>query len=140
MLIEDVMKVGQLIYEINKKMIIKQNNNLLDLDITVQQALVIGYLYKEKENNITQKMIEIGLNNTNPTITNIIKVMMRKNLVYKIQDELDKRKYYLYLTPRALEIAPECIKRIENTDKDAYKHLNENELKQLVKLLKKIEC
>lgn len=140
MLIEDAMKLGQLIYEINKKMIAKQNNNLLDLGVTVQQALVIGYLYKEKEKKITQRMIEIGLNNTNPTITNIIKVMMGKNLVYKIQDKVDRRKYYLYLTPRALEIAPECIRRIENTDKTSYRNLNENELKQLVNLLKKIEC
>lgn len=105
MLVPDTMRLGQLIYEINKKMIARQNNNLVSLGVTVQQALVIAYLDKSKDKKVTQRMIEIGLNNTNPTVTNIIKSMMSKNLIYKIQDKVDKRKYYLYLTPLGLSIA-----------------------------------
>ena len=82
-------------------------------------------------------MIEIGLNNTNPTVTNIIKSMMSKNLIYKIQDKVDKRKYYLYLTPLGLSIASECAKRMEATDIAAYKNLTEEELKTLRVLLEK---
>lgn len=91
-------------------MIARQNNNLASLGVTVQQALVIAYLDKSKDKKVTQRMIEIGLNNTNPTVTNIIKSMMSKNLIYKIQDKVDKRKYYLYLTPLGLSIASECAK------------------------------
>ena len=128
-----------LIYEINKKMIARQNNNLASLGVTVQQALVIAYLDKSKDKKVTQRMIEIGLNNTNPTVTNIIKSMMSKNLIYKIQDKVDKRKYYLYLTPLGLSIASECAKRMEATDIAAYKNLTEEELKTLRVLLEKVE-
>ena len=127
MLVPDTMRLGQLIYEINKKMIARQNNNLASLGVTVQQALVIAYLDKSKDKKVTQRMIEIGLNNTNPTVTNIIKSMMSKNLIYKIQDKVDKRMYYLYLTPLALKIAPECVKRMEDTDKAAYKNVSGRE-------------
>ena len=48
MLVPDTMRLGQLIYEINKKMIVRQNNNLASLGVTVQQALVIAYLDKSK--------------------------------------------------------------------------------------------
>ena len=135
MLVPDTMRLGQLIYEINKKMIARQNNNLVSLGVTVQQALVIAYLDKSKD----KKVIEIGLNNTNPTVTNIIKSMMSKNLIYKIQDKVDKRKYYLYLTPLGLSIASECAKRMEATDIAAYKNLTEEELKTLRVLLEKVE-
>lgn len=139
MLVPDTMRLGQLIYEINKKMIARQNNNLVSLGVTVQQALVIAYLDKSKDKKVTQRMIEIGLNNTNPTVTNIIKSMMSKNLIYKIQDKVDKRKYYLYLTPLGLSIASECAKRMEATDIATYKNLTEEELKTLRVLLEKVE-
>ena len=98
-----------------------------------------AYLDKSKDKKVTQRMIEIGLNNTNPTVTNIIKSMMSKNLIYKIQDKVDKRMYYLYLTPLALKIAPECVKRMEDTDKAAYKNLTEEELKTIRVLLEKLD-
>lgn len=138
MLIPDTMKLGQLFYHINKKMIVNQNNNLSDLGLTLQQALVISYIYREKNKKITQRMLEKGLNNTNPTITNIIKVMVGKNLIYKIQDSLDRRKFYLYLTPIALDMAPECIKRLEETDKEIYEYLTLEEVNTLKHLLEKI--
>ena len=138
MLIPDTMRLGQLFYHINKKMIVTQNNNLSDLGLTLQQALVIAYIYREKNKKITQRMLEKGLNNTNPTIMNIVKVMMGKNLIYKIQDSLDRRKFYLYLTPIALDLAPKCIKRLDETDKDIYKCLTVEEVQTLKKILEKI--
>lgn len=139
LLVPDTMRLGQLIYEINKKMIARQNNNLARLGVTVQQALVIAYLDRAKNEKVTQRMIEVGLNSTNPTVTNIIKSMMSKNLIYKIQDKVDRRKYYLYLTPLALKIAPECKSIMEATDKAAYKNLTDEELKILKLLLEKVE-
>ena len=96
-------------------------------------------IFNLQDKKVTQRMIEIGLNNTNPTVTNIIKSMMSKNLIYKIQDKVDKRKYYLYLTPLGLSIASECAKRMEATDIAAYKNLTEEELKTLRVLLEKVE-
>ena len=84
-------------------------------------------------------MIEVNLNITNPTVTNIIKVMMSKNLVYKIQDKVDKRKYYLYLTSNGLELAPKCGEIMEATDREVYKNFSKEELKLLINLLKKVE-
>ena len=65
--------------------------------------------------------------------------MMSKNLVYKIKDKIDKRKYYLYLTPYGLELAPKCGNIMEATDREAYKNFSEKELKLLVKLLEKVK-
>lgn len=139
MLVEDIVRLGQLIHNIDIKMIAKQNKNLTSMGVTVQQGLILIYLYVNKDKKITQKMLEINLNITNPTVTNTIKVMMSKNLVYKIKDKIDKRKYYLYLTPYGLELAPKCGNIMEVTDREAYKNFTEEELKLLVKLLEKVK-
>lgn len=138
MLVEDIVRLGQLIHNIDIKMIAKQNKNLTSMGVTVQQGLILIYLYVNKDKKITQKMLEVNLNITNPTVTNTIKVMMNKNLVYKIKDNIDKRKYYLYLTPYGLELAPKCGKIMEATDREAYKNFSEKELKLLVRLLEKV--
>ena len=139
MLVEDIVRLGQLIHNIDIKMIAKQNKNLTSMGVTVQQGLILIYLYVNKDKKITQKMLEVNLNITNTTVTNTIKVMMSKNLVYKIKDKIDKRKYYLYLTPYGLELAPKCGNIMEATDREAYKNFSEKELKLLVKLLEKVK-
>lgn len=139
MLVENLVRLGQLIHNIDIKMIARQNKNLANMGLTVQQGLILIYLYVHRDRKIIQRMLEINLNITNPTVTNIIKVMMSKNLVYKIQDKIDKRKYYLYLTPNGLELAPKCGKIMEATDREAYKNFSEDELKLLISLLEKVE-
>ena len=139
MLMPNMVRLGQRMHDIDRKMGIKQNSNLASLGITALQGLILVFLAMEKDNKITQRMLEKRLNMTNPTITNIIKIMMNKNLVYKIKDREDRRKSYLYLTPRGLELAPKCGKIMEETDKAAYKNFTEEELETLLRLLEKVD-
>ncbi len=135
----DTMRLGQLMYHVNKTMIKKLNDSLRPLDVTLQQSLIIGFLYKNQDKKITQRMIEKAMNNTNPTTTNTLKAMVSRNLIYKIQDKDDGRKYYLYLTPHALEIAPLCIEKMDQTDNEQIrKYLSDEEIQTLIKLLTKI--
>ena len=139
MLVPNIVRLGQLMHEIDRKMGIKQNNNLASLGITVQQGIILVFLNMKKDKKITQRMLEKRLNMTNPTITNIIKIMVSKNLVYKLKDKEDKRQSYLYLTPYGLELAPKCGKIMEATDREAYRNLSEEELETLIRLLKKVD-
>ena len=139
MLIPNIVRLGQLMHEIDRQMGIRQNNNLASLGITIQQGMILVFLYMEKDKKITQRMIEKRLNMTNPTITNIIKIMVNKNLVYKLKDKEDRRQSYLYLTPNGLELAPKCGKIMEATDRQAYRNLSDDELETLIRLLKKVD-
>ena len=62
MLVEDIVRLGQLIHNIDIKMIAKQNKNLTSMGVTVQQGLILIYLYVNKDKKITQKMLEVNLN------------------------------------------------------------------------------
>lgn len=138
MLIVDNMQLGQLIFSINRYFIKMHNNNLKKYNLSLQQSLIIIYLYKNPDCNTTQKILEEKLNVSNPTMTNIIKIMVSNNLVYKIQDKKDGRKYYLYATPKALELAPKCIEEINTMDKRLWGNISDDEQKTLINILKKV--
>ena len=139
MLIPDKVELGQLLYCMSKYSIATQNNSLKEYNITLQQSLIMIYLYKNPEQKVTQRLLEEKMDVSNPTMTNIIKVMVNNNLIYKIQDKKDGRKYYLYLTPKALELAPKCIERIDETDSKIWKNISETEIKTVINILKKVK-
>ena len=79
MLVEDIVRLGQLIHNIDIKMIAKQNKNLTSMGVTVQQGLILIYLYVNKDKKITQKMLEVNLNITNPTVQKGATVVVNQN-------------------------------------------------------------
>ena len=72
--------------------------------LTARQALIIAYLSTHKKEVVTQKVLEDHLHLTNPTITVMVRTMIKKGLIRKERVEEDARKYRLFLTDRAKEV------------------------------------
>lgn len=139
MLVLDTMELWQLVYQANRYFITAQDNGLKEYNVTLQQSLIMAFIYLNPNENVTQRLIEKKMKLSNPTVTNIIKVMISNNLIYKIQDKEDKRRYYLYLTPKALELAPKCMEQMERMDKILWKNITLEEIRTMIKILKKLD-
>lgn len=130
--------IGNLIHAIDKRAVIKHNDNLKKYDVTFTQAIVMEYIYSHEEGTINQKTIETALGLTNPSVTSLIKTMMGKNLIYRIKDENDGRYFRLYLTPKGKDLCVPCMETIFKIDDSFTENLTVEERNQLVNLLNKM--
>ncbi len=88
----------------HKRMLLKQSSIMKKYGLTARQALIIAYLSTHKKEVVTQKVLEDHLHLTNPTITVMVRTMIKKGLIRKERVEEDARKYRLFLTDRAKEV------------------------------------
>lgn len=110
--------IGNLIHTADKMFLRAYTRSLKDLDLTLTQALILLHIYNYKQKLIYQKDLEEILNLTNPTVTNIIKNMIKKDLLYKVQSEEDGRYFHLHLTPRSVNLLnkiPDCMFSVNNS-------------------------
>lgn len=130
--------VGNIIHAIDKRAVIRHNDNLKKYDVTLTQAIVMEYIYSHEEGTINQKTIETALGLTNPSVTSLIKTMMSKNLIYRIKDERDGRYFRLYLTPKGKDLCVPCVETIFQVDDTFTENFTTKEREQLIKLLNKM--
>jgi len=67
-----------------------------NFNITPEQWAVMSYLHKE--DGLYQKQIADFLYKDKPTVTRILDILEKRNLIIRISDEKDRRKFKIYLT------------------------------------------
>lgn len=107
--------------------------------LTIRQLLVIGYLQKHSGEMVTQKTLEDHMHLSNPTITVLIQNMMKKGLIRREKVPEDGRKYRLILTEKALSIMGPCSSAMLADDAVIYSIFTEEEKRQLMSLLERLE-
>lgn len=130
--------IGNLIHAADKMFLKAYTNSLKELDLTLTQALILLHVYNYKQKPIYQKDLEEILGLTNPTVTNIIKNMIKKDLLYKVQSEEDGRYFHLHLTPRSTQLLskiPGCMFSVNDACLDK---LTKTEQTTFIQLLLKI--
>ena len=61
----------------HKRMLLKQSSIMKKYGLTARQALIIAYLSTHKKEVVTQKVLEDHLHLTNPTITVMVRTMIK---------------------------------------------------------------
>lgn len=130
--------IGDKVHMIDKNAYVLHNNELKKYNITFNQSLVILHVYHSTNTYIYQKDIEKALGLTNPSVTSLIKTMMKKDLIYRIKDENDGRYYHLHLTPRSIELVDPVMACIKKVDAMITKALTDEERETFNKLLDKM--
>lgn len=130
--------IGGLIHNIDKAILSTHNTQLKNIDLTFNQALIILHIYQHSDHDVYQKDLENWLGLTNPSVTSLIKTMMGKDLIYRIQSKHDGRYFSLHLTPKSLSLIDQIVDTIIQSDKQLYKCLNEEETVLLKSLLSKV--
>ena len=129
--------IGNLIHELDKKTLTVYNTALKEFNITFQQAMIILFIYVSKE-EIYQKDIEKQMGLTNPSVTALMRNMISKDFVYRIQSIKDARYFHLHLTPKSLSRADEIASKIIKTNKILLAPLSKEEVVTLQRLLCKL--
>ncbi len=106
---------------------------------TLRQLLVIVYIMRHEDEVVTQKQLEDTMHLSNPTITVLIQNMMKKGFIRRVKVPEDGRKYRLLLTDKARENYDQCCRVMEQSEKEVYAGVTEEEKQLLLSVFQKIE-
>lgn len=110
--------------------------NAEDFDITVDQWLVLKNLNATNDQNQSQlaKLME----KDNPTLTRILDLMVKKNLIERKPDPTDRRSFIVHLTELGAQKQKEWAPKVEQIRMKAWENLNEQDYKDLKRILNTI--
>ncbi|MBO9728012.1 MAG: winged helix-turn-helix transcriptional regulator [Chitinophaga sp.] len=102
-------------------------------DITVDQWLLIENLYKHKKT--THNELARNTSKDITTISRIIELLVKKGLVKRETDALDRRKVYLQLTPEGVDKYKDVKSLVYDMRKIGWKTLTEADYSELTRIL-----
>jgi DNA-binding MarR family transcriptional regulator len=106
------------------------------VNITTEQWAVLKCLWQEE--GITQSEIAEKVNKDKASITRILDIMQRNNLIKRCDDVLDRRLYRIFLTAEGKGLESKLRPVARATDQRISQNLNEDELQELQRLLLKL--
>ncbi len=110
--------------------------NTEDFDITVDQWLVLKNLNADNDQN--QSQLAQLMEKDNPTLTRILDLMVKKNLVERKPDAGDRRSFIVHLTELGEQKQKEWAPKVEEIRMKAWENLNEQDFKDLKRILNTI--
>jgi MarR family transcriptional regulator, transcriptional regulator for hemolysin len=116
--------------------------NMKDFDITPEQWTVLKRL--AENDGINQKELAIKAEKDQPTVTRILDILERKELISKQKNEEDRRSFILFITDKGLAVKDELTPFIEDLwEKQILSGISEEDLKVyrnvLVKMNENVE-
>ena len=114
------------------------NKELSEFGITYAQATVIGYLKRSGGKDICQKDIEYNLGLSNPTVSSILTRLKEKQLIVTLSSKTDRRYKSVMLTDKALDMAEDISKRIDQITSVLFCGVSKEELDSLDSVIKKM--
>lgn len=107
-----------------------------DFDITIDQWTVLKALYKEDP--MTHKDIAEKTGKDQPTLTRIVDIIIKKELVERIEHPNDRRCLLVQLTPTGKEKVKMLSPEIAAIRMKAWEHLSEEDFKNFTRILNTI--
>ena len=89
--------------------------------------------------NITASEIANKYHVTIPAVMHKLDSLINDDYVIKVVDEVDKRKKYYHLTPKAEMLLEDNKKIIDNKINNLFSYLGEEDKKELIRILNKIK-
>lgn len=127
-----------------EKLIFKVNSHLYSLyrkySANCEDIVNISYseyFYVEALNileDATYSDLAQYLNLSKPSVTNMVKKLIAKGLIYKIQSEKDRRKSYLYLTDKGKLLLEQDYNVVNEFTQEIKDSLTEDELEKYKEL------
>ena len=107
-----------------------------ELDITVDQWILLQEL--NKENGISQLDLAQRAYKDAPTVTRILDLLVKKNLIERVADATDRRKFSIKLTKAGYKKIKEVKPVLREFRAKAWAGLSNNEVSKLTKVLNRI--
>ena len=128
------MLIGQ-VHRLSTKRFVK-NSHTHGLEISLDQWLVLGPIWKN--NGISQKDISEYCGKDKTSVTKIIDILEKKNLVVRVADQLDHRVKRVVLSNKGKELFLSALPVMAKTRDEVRNGISDNEIESLKNILNKI--
>jgi DNA-binding MarR family transcriptional regulator len=113
-----------------------ENVSELNIDITFDEWMILGPIWNL--NGASQKECGEISTKDKTAVTRIINSLEEKSLVVRVSDQIDKRIKRIVLTKKGENLFDDILPIIEKTRSQMNNNINEDELKTLDTVLKKL--
>lgn len=116
------------------------DSNLIQFDITNQQARVVGFIGEKKDEGITvyQKDIESYLDITGASVSNLLRGLEKKGFIERIRSASDDRAKEISLTLKGRELIATFNSVFYETENKIVQGMTEEQKKLFLELLKMV--
>ena len=130
--------VGMLMSQVDRLCTKKfsQNAHKLGMDITQDQWIVLGPIWKQK--GISQKEIAEYCGKDKTSVTKIIDTLEKKSYVVRFPDQIDQRVKRVVLSNKGKKLMNDVMPVIEQTHNDVRIGISDREIEALKTILNKI--
>ncbi|HGX3233466.1 TPA: multidrug efflux transporter transcriptional repressor MepR [Staphylococcus aureus] len=109
----------------------KADQKLEQFDITNEQGHTLGYLYAHQQDGLTQNDIAKALQRTGPTVSNLLRNLERKKLIYRYVDAQDTRRKNIGLTTSGFKLVEAFTSIFDEMEQTLVSQLSEEENEQM---------
>ena len=107
-----------------------------NVDVTIDQWVILQLL--DQQNGLSQFQIASETNKDAPTVTRIIDLICQKELVERIPDTNDRRKFNIYLTTKGHQKIAQIKPIVSTFRKLGWKNIKEEDINQMMQTLNAI--
>ncbi|PIC56502.1 MarR family transcriptional regulator [Sporosarcina sp. P12(2017)] len=118
--------------------LLHKNFILANQEITPEQWIILDELWSN--DGLTQLKIAQATFRQQTSTSRIIDNLVKRDLVYRSPNPLDKRSNLIYLTKRGKDLHQSLIKTVKQTMAHAVSEINEDELNNCLQVLNKISA
>jgi DNA-binding MarR family transcriptional regulator len=123
---------------IQQLMTTRQNRQFEDKELTLSQFGLLNHFTHEPDRPWTVTDLADVMEMNQPGITKIVTMLVNKSLLSSTPDELDKRKRYLKITPKGIELCNDTFKSLLPEISDVFGEWDDGSLKQFHQQLEKL--
>ncbi|HDP6074884.1 TPA: multidrug efflux transporter transcriptional repressor MepR [Staphylococcus aureus] len=109
----------------------KADQKLEQFDITNEQGHTLGYLYAHQQDGLAQNDIAKALQRTGPTVSNLLRNLERKKLIYRYVDAQDTRRKNIGLTTSGIKLVEAFTSIFDEMEQTLVSQLSEEENEQM---------
>ncbi|MEM1215125.1 MAG: MarR family transcriptional regulator [Bacteroidota bacterium] len=109
----------------------------ISADLTTEQWVLLDKL--AERDGVTQTELASGSFKNAPTVSRIIELMMKKELVTKAQGTEDKRQYIITLSTKGKDLHAHVLPHVHRLRRQGWNHLSEGDYEQFVRIMRQLE-
>ncbi|WP_204193544.1 MarR family transcriptional regulator [Staphylococcus sp. GDY8P47P] len=114
------------------------DRKLDEYNVTQEQSHTLGYIYRHKDQGITQNELLKTFKRKGSTVSSILKGLENKGLIYRMVDPEDSRRKNLKLTKEGTQLVESFVSIFDDIESILVKDFNENEKQQLKSLFERM--
>ncbi|WP_415425468.1 MarR family winged helix-turn-helix transcriptional regulator [Staphylococcus borealis] len=114
------------------------DRKLDEYNVTQEQSHTLGYIYRHKDQGITQNELLKTFKRKGSTVSSILKGLENKGLIYRMVDPEDSRRKNLKLTKEGTQLVESFVSIFDDIESILVKDFDENEKQQLKSLFERM--